>query len=423
MTTYVDAATAVRHIASRTRVFVHGGAATPSVLLAALAARADELEAVETVHLHLEGDAPHAAPGLERAFRPNALFVGANLRRAVAEGRADYMPVFLSEIPLLFRRGILPLDAALLHVSPPDRHGFVTLGTSADAAVAAAERAPLLVAQVNRRMPRTLGDTAVHLSRFTALVEVDAPLPEHRQAVGGDLEACIGARVAALVDDGATLQLGIGAIPDAVLAGLRDHRGLGLHTEMLSDGVLPLIAAGVITNEHKPRQRGRTVTSFAVGSRALYDFLDDNPAVELRDCAYVNDAAVIRQMPRMTAINSAIEVDLTGQVVADSIGETIYSGVGGQVDFIRGATLSEDGKAIVALPSRTSSGISRIVATLRPGAGVVTSRAHVRFVVTEHGVADLYGKNLRQRATALCAIADPDHRETLERAARARFGR
>ncbi len=413
---------AVRLIRSHSRVFVHGGAATPSVLLDALVRRAAELEQVETVHLHLEGDAPHARTEFGRAFRPNVFFCGANMRTAVAEGRADYLPVFLSEIPLLFRNGVLPLDAALLHVSPPDEHGFVSLGTSVDTALAAAETARTLIAQVNARMPRTLGDGSLHVSRFAALVPVDVPLPEHAPAAVGVVEQSIGRTIAGLVENGATLQTGIGAIPDAVLLALSGHRGLGVHTEMFSDGLLPLIESGVVTNEHKRRQKGKTVASFVIGTRRVFDFIDDNPAVEMRDCSYVNDTSIIREQPKMTAINSAIEVDLTGQVVADSIGERIYSGVGGQMDFIRGATLSPGGKAIIALPSMTTRGESRIVAQIRPGAGVVTTRAHVHYVVTEHGVADLYGKNLRQRAKALTAIAAPVVRESLEREAHRRFG-
>ncbi|MCA2981935.1 MAG: acetyl-CoA hydrolase/transferase family protein [Myxococcaceae bacterium] len=412
---------AVRLIHSHSRVFVQGAAATPTLLLEALARRGSEFEGVETVHLHLDGNAPHARPELARSFRPNAFFCGDNLRTAVAEGRADYMPVFLSEIPLLFRNGVLPLDAALLHVSPPDAHGYVSLGTSVDTALAAAQTAKTLIAQVNRQMPRSLGDGAVHVSRFAALVECDVPLPEHAPAPAGPVEEAIAQRIAGLVENGATLQMGIGAIPDAVLRALTHHRGLGVHTKMFSDGLLPLLEKGVVTNEFKRRQRGKTVSSFVNGTRRLYDFIHDNPAVELRDCAYVNDTSIIREQPKMTAINSAIEVDLTGQVVADSIGERSYSGVGGQMDFIRGATLSDEGKAIIALPSSTSKGDSRIVAQLKPGAGVVTTRAHVRFVVTEHGVADLYGKNLRQRAQALIAIAAPAARDELEQAARRRF--
>lgn len=416
------ASDAVSRIASDSRVFVHGASATPTILLRALAARASELRNVETVHLHLEGDAPHAAPGLAQAFRPNALFSGANIRAAIAEGRADYMPVFLSEIPLLFRRRILPLDAALLHVSPPDRHGYVSLGTSVDAAIAAAETAPMLVAQVNPRMPRSLGDGAIHISRFVAFVNVDEELPVHESPPSGEAERKIGSLIASLVEDGATIQVGIGSIPDATLSALQHHRRLGVHTEMFTDALVPLIESGVVTNEMKPRQRGRVVTSFVMGSRRTYDFIDDNPAVEVRDCGYVNDASIIRQMPKMTSINSALEVDLTGQVAADSIGERIYSGVGGQVDFIRGATLSEGGKPIIALRATTSSGASRIVPNLHAGAGVVTTRAHVHYVVTEHGIASLYGKNLRQRAAALVAIAAPEHREALSAEALRRFG-
>lgn len=411
---------AVRGIRSGQRVFVQGQAATPTVLLDALVARAGELKNVETVHLHLEGSAPHAHPSVQASFRPNALFVGANLRVAVAEGRADYTPIFLSEIPRLFRDRILPLDAALVNVSPPDAHGYVSLGTSVDATVAAVECAPLVIAQVNRRMPRTLGDGGVHLSRFAATVEVDAPLFEHSPSEGSPVEDAIGRRVAELVENGATLQMGIGAIPDAVLRALTSHRELGVHTEMFSDGLLPLLEKGVVTNQHKARQQGRTVASFVNGTRKLYDFVHDNRAVELRDCSYVNDTSIIRRHPKMTAINSAIEVDLTGQVVADSIGERVFSGVGGQMDFIRGATLSEGGKAIIALPSTTSKGESRISAQLKPGGGVVTTRAHVRYVVTEHGVADLYAKSLAQRARALIAIAAPQHRESLERDAHRR---
>lgn len=417
---YVSAADAVKLVLSGMRVYVQGQAATPQVLLEALAARSHELEGVETVHLHLEGDAPFARPEHARAFRPNAFFVGANLRAAVSEGRADYTPIFLSEIPRLFRDGVMPLDVALVHVSVPDAHGYVSLGVSVDATPAAVQMAKLVIAQVNPRMPRTLGDAGVHVSRFAAMVRVDTPLFGHGAPEPDDVQTAIGRRIAALVEDGATLQLGIGAIPDAVLKELHGHRALGIHTEMFSDGVLPLIHAGVVTNEKKVLQRGRTVASFVNGSPALYAFVNDNPSVELRDCGYVNDTSVIRQQPKMTAINSAVEVDFTGQVVADSIGERIFSGVGGQMDFIRGATLSPGGKAIIALPSTTSKGESRIVGALKPGAGVVTSRAHVRYVVTEHGVADLYAQSLRRRVQQLISVAAPQHREALEREAHRR---
>jgi acyl-CoA hydrolase len=418
---FVSAEEALSHVKSGQRVFVQGQAATPTVLLNAMVGHASRLRDVETVHLHLEGDAPHAKPEVSASFRPNALFVGANLRQAVADGRADYTPIFLSEIPRLFRDRILPVDVALVHVSPPDSHGLVSLGTSVDATVAAVDCAKVVIAQLNPQMPRTLGDGGVRLERFTAVVEVNEPLFEHMPSdASNEVENAIGRRVAELIEDGATLQMGIGAIPDAVLRALGSHQNLGVHTEMFSDGLLPLLERGVVNNRFKARQQGRTVSSFVNGTRRLYDFVNDNRLVELRECSYVNDTQVIRRHPKMTAINSAIEVDLTGQVVADSIGERIFSGVGGQMDFIRGATLSEGGKAIIALPSTTSKGESRICALLKPGGGVVTTRAHVRYVVTEHGVADLYASSLRERARSLITIAAPEHREALEKEARRR---
>jgi acyl-CoA hydrolase len=420
---FVSADEALSLLGSGQRVFIQGAAATPTVLVDALARRARSLTGVETVHLHLEGDAPHVHPDLAPHLRATALFVGPNLRAAVAEGRADFVPIFLSEVPLLFRRRLMPLDMALVHVSPPDRHGLCSLGVSVDVAVAAVETAKVVIAQVNPRMPRTLGHGVVPVSRFTRIVEVDRPLPQVGGAEISAVERLIGERVAGLVEDGATLQLGIGAVPDAVLQALTHHKALGVHTEMFSDGLLPLIEKGVVTGEKKVRQRGKVVSSFVMGSQKLYDFVHDNPSVELREAAYVNDTAVIRLNPKVTAINSALEIDLTGQVCADSIGETIYSGVGGQMDFIRGASLAEGGKPIIALPSTTRHGLSRIVPQLKPGAGVVTTRAHVRFVATEHGVADLYGKGLEARAQALIAIAAPEHREALQQAARARFHR
>ncbi len=415
------AAAAVAAIASRQRVFVQGGAATPQRLVAALTARASELVGVEIVQLHTEGPAPYAAEGLAGSFRVNALFVGHNVRDAVARGDADYVPVFLSEVPALFRRRILPLDVALVHCSPPDRHGFCSLGVSVDVAVAAVQSAARVIAQVNPHMPRTHGDGLVHTSRFHAMVEVDDPLPERPRPALTDVEVAIGRHCAGLVDDGATLQTGIGAIPDAVLGALGNHKDLGIHTEMFSDGVIDLVERGVITGSKKRVHPGKIVSGFLLGSRRLYDFVDDNPQVAMLDIGYVNDTDVIRRNPRVTAINSAIEVDLSGQVCADSIGTRLYSGVGGQMDFIRGASLSAEGKPIIALPSTTSRGEPRIVPYLKHGAGVVTTRAHVHSVVTEHGVADLYGKNLRQRAAALIAIAAPAHREGLARAARERF--
>ncbi|HEX7879135.1 MAG TPA: acetyl-CoA hydrolase/transferase C-terminal domain-containing protein [Candidatus Eisenbacteria bacterium] len=418
----VSAAEAVSTVRSGERVFIHGVAATPGVLVQALADRAAELRNVEIVHLHTEGEAPYAAPGLSASFRVNALFIGPNLRTAVAEGRADYTPVFLSDVPALFRGGALPIDVALVQVSPPDRHGFCSLGVSVDVALAAVQTARHVVAQVNPRMPRTHGDGLIHVDAFHALVEVDNPLPERPPAVAGERELSIARHVAALIPNGATLQMGIGAIPDAVLGALSGHRKLGVHTEMFSDGLIDLVERGVVTGEMKRVAPGRIVAGFVMGTRRLYDFVDDNPLIAMHDIAWVNDTAVIRRNPAACAVNSAIEVDLTGQVCADSIGERMFSGVGGQMDFIRGSALSEGGRPIIALPATTSSGESRIVSILKPGAGVVTTRAHVHFVVTEHGVADLHGRTLRERARALIAIAAPEHREALAAAARRRLG-
>jgi acyl-CoA hydrolase len=422
MSRIVSAEEAVSVIKSGARVFLHSVAAAPRRLIEAMTARAPELRVVEIVSLHTEGPAPYAAPELAKSFRVNALFVGANVRRAVEEGRADYLPVFLSEVPSLFRSGILPLDFALVHVSPPDRHGFCSLGVSVDVSRAAVQTARTVIAQVNPRMPRSHGDGLIHVDQIDSMVEVDEPIPEAPTDEISEIERAIGFHCAELVDDGATLQLGIGAIPQATLAALGDHHRLGIHTEMISDGVVDLVEKGVITGEAKRVHPGKIVAGFALGTRRLYDFLHDNPAVAMLDLAYVNDVQVIRRNPKVTAINSAIEVDITGQVCADSIGDRQYSGVGGQMDFIRGAALSEGGKPIIALPSVTSSGESRIVSMLKPAAGVVTTRAHVHFVVTEHGIADLFGKNLRQRAAALIAIAHPAHRDALAAEARRRFG-
>jgi 4-hydroxybutyrate CoA-transferase len=419
----VSAEEAVRCVRSGDRVFLHGGAAAPLTLMRALAARAGELRDVELVHLHTEGDDPLAAPGMAASFRTNALFLGANVRDAVARGDADYVPAFLSEMPALFRDGVLPLDVALVHCSPPDRHGFCSLGCSVDIARAAVDAARTVVAQINPRMPRSHGDGVVHVARFAAVVEVDDELPTSPPPALGPVETAIGRHCAALVEDGATLQMGIGAIPDAVLAALRTHKDLGVHTEMFADGVLDLVARGVVTGRRKAVHPGKVVAGFAMGTRAVHDFLDDNPQVALLDIAYVNDPQVIRRNPKVVAVNSAIEIDLTGQVCADSIGTRMYSGVGGQMDFLRGAALSPGGKPVIALPSTTAKGVSRIAALLKPGAGVVTTRAHVHWVVTEHGAVDLRGRNLRQRAKALIGIADPAHREVLLRAAHERFGR
>lgn len=417
----VEAAEAVTVVQSRDRVFVHTAVAAPQSLVQALTDRAPELRHVEMVHLHTEGEAPYAAPELRDSFHTSALFVGANMRRAIGSGEADYIPVFLSEVPSLFKRKILPLDVALIQVSPPDRHGFCTLGVSVDVAQAAVQTAKTVIAEINPRMPRTHGDGLVHVSEIDFAVEVDRRLPQIQPPVLGDAERSIGRYVAGLVEDGATLQMGIGAIPDAVLAALGDHRDLGVHTEMFSDGVIDLVEKGVINGSQKRVHPGKLVAAFLMGTQRLYDFVDDNPQVTMLGADYVNDTAVIRRNPKVTAINSAIEVDLTGQVVADSIGMRQFSGVGGQMDFIRGASLSPGGKPIIALPSTTRKGRSRIVALLQPGAGVVTTRAHVHYIATEYGVANLYGKTLRERARMLIEIADPAHREALEEAAFERF--
>jgi acyl-CoA hydrolase len=423
MLRHVTAAEAIGLVRSGDRIFIHTAAAAPRVLVEALGARVGDLKDVEIVQLHTEGPAPYAAPGAERSFRVRCLFIGPNMRAAIAEGRADYVPVFLSDVPVLFRHDVLPLDVALVQVSPPDRHGFCSLGVSVDASRAAVECAQRVIAAINPRMPRTHGDGLVHVSRFAATVETDVPLPEHAPPELGPVERAIGRHVADLIEDGATLQMGIGAIPDAVLAALTSHRRLGIHSEMFSDGLVPLVESGVVTGEDKRIHPGKVVGSFVTGTRRVYDFLDDNPQVAMLDVAYVNDTAVIRRNPKVMAINSAIEVDLTGQVCADSIGTRMYSGVGGQMDFMRGAALSPGGKPVIALPSTTSKGESRIVPLLKPGAGVVTTRAHVQYIATEFGVADLRGRSLVERARALSAIAHPDHREALERATRERFGR
>jgi acyl-CoA hydrolase len=417
----VSAAAAVSVIKSGDRVFIHGVAAAPRLLIDAMTERASELRDVEIVHLHTEGTAPYTRPEFADSFHVNAFFVGSNVRQAVKEGRGDYIPVFLSEIPALFRKGVLPLNVALVHVSPPDKHGFCSLGVSVDIARAAVECADHVIAQVNPRMPRTLGDALLSVDDIDALVETEDELHEVPIPQLSDTDRSIGNFIAGMIDDGATLQMGIGSIPNAVLNALTGHKHLGIHTEMFSDGLIPLVESGVVTGERKIKHPGKIVAGFVMGTRRLYDFIDDNPQVLMLDIAYVNDSAVIRRNPKVTAINSAIEVDLTGQVCADSIGTYQYSGVGGQMDFIRGASLSEGGKPIIALPSVTTRGESKIVPYLKEGAGVVTTRAHVHYIVTEFGVANLYGKNLRQRASELIKIAHPMHREALEKAAFGRF--
>jgi acyl-CoA hydrolase len=419
----VTAAEAVKIISSENRVFIQGGVATPQTLVKAMTARSSELRNVEIVHVHTEGDAPYAQESMQDSFMVNSFFIGANVRQATNSGNAQYIPVFLSEIPALFRRGILPLDVVLIQVSPPDKHGYCSLGVSVDAAIAAAEEAKYMIAQVNPQMPRTHGDGLIHLDYFHAYCEVDESLPEIPINPPSDVECAIGNHIAGLVEDGATLQMGIGGIPNAALKFLNNHKNLGIHTEMFADGIIDLVKSGVINGKMKKKHPYKITSGFAMGTKRLYDFMDDNPEIMMLDIAYVNDTAVIRQNPKVTAINSAVEIDLTGQVCAASIGQKMYSGVGGQMDFIRGASLSEGGKPIIALGSVTNKGLSKISPFLKEGAGVVTTRAHVHYVVTEFGVADLYGKNLLQRARALTNIAHPDHREALDQAAFERFGR
>jgi 4-hydroxybutyrate CoA-transferase len=408
---------AIAAIQSGHRLYLHSVAAAPQTLIGELMRQAPRLRNVEIVHMHTEGPAPYAAAEYAENFRVNCLFIGGNMREAIRAGRADFTPVFLSEIPDLFRSGILPIDAALINVSPPDAHGFCSLGVTVEAAHEALHSASIVIAQINPRMPRTHGDALVHRDKLTYMVEVDDPIFEVQPPVLGQIERSIGRHVASLVEDGATLQMGIGAIPDAVLHELTSHRNLGVHTEMFSDGLLPLIERGVVTGEHKALHPGKIVATFVMGSKSLYEFIDDNPAVAMLNVAYVNNPATIQRNPRVTAINSAIEVDLTGQVCADSIGPFPYSGVGGQVDFMRGAARSAGGKPIIALPSRTNGGIARITSLLKPGAGVVSTRAHVHYVVTEYGIAQLHGRTIRERARSLVAIAHPDDRERLEREA------
>jgi acyl-CoA hydrolase len=410
---------AVADVRSGQSIYVQGTSASPIVLLRALCERATELEDVKIVHLHLEGPGPHLAPEMAGHFRHLALFIGPNAREAVSEGRAEFIPAFLSDVPHLFRRRIVPLDTAFINVSPPDQHGFCSLGTSVDATLSAVAAADTVIAQLNRAMPRTLGDAFVHRDDIDLAIEVDVPPYEHQPLPAGDVERRIGAYVADLVPDGAVLQMGIGAIPSAVGLGLVSKRDLGVHTEMFTDVMVDLVEAGAVTGRRKEIDQGKIVTSFVMGTRRLYDFVADNPMVEMRPVDHTNDTAVIRRLRRMTAINSAIEIDLTGQVCADSIGSRFYSGIGGQMDFMRGAALAEDGLAIIALPSTALGGSrSRIVPFLREGAGVVTTRGHVQTVVTEWGVAELHGRSVAQRARALIAISHPDFRERLTEAAR-----
>ncbi|MGQ9672166.1 MAG: acetyl-CoA hydrolase/transferase family protein [Candidatus Aminicenantales bacterium] len=412
---------AVSVIKSGDRVYISGNAATPYVLMNALAARRDELRDVELVHVLLLGEDPLSRPEMEGHFRHNSLFVGPADRKAINEGRADYVPIFLHQIPHLFLSGQMPLDVAVLHVSPPDEHGFMSLGVEVLASKAAAEKARIVIAQVNDRMPRVLGDSFLHVSRFHKVVEISEPLPQLEKKPFSEVERMIGKHIAGLIEDGSTLQLGIGGIPDAVLAALTNRRDLGIHTEMVSDGVMEAIEAGIITGARKTFHPYKVVITFALGSAKLYDFIDNNPIFEAHPTDYVNHPFNVARNDNMVAINSAIEVDITGQVCSDSIGTYIYSGFGGQVDFIRGAAHSKGGKPIIALPSTAKDGeMSRIVPFLKKGAGVVTTRGDVRYVVTEYGVAYLFGKNLQERTRALINIAHPKFRPDLIREAKAR---
>ncbi|SHN34015.1 Acyl-CoA hydrolase [Cyclobacterium lianum] len=414
---------AVKKIKSNQRVFVHGSAATPTKLLQALAKRKDELKNVEIVSITTLGAMPLADESCKGSFFINSLFVSENVRKAVNSEQGGYVPIFLSEIGRLFRKQILPVDVAMVQVSPPDRHGYCSLGTSVDVARPAVDTAKYIIAQINQQMPRTMGDGQIHVSKIDIAIEVDEVLPQvDYSAKLDEADYKIGNYIAEMIDDGSTLQLGIGGIPDAVLKSLGQHKDLGIHTEMFSDGVIGLYEKGVITNRFKKKHPGKIVSSFVIGTQKVYDSIHDNPAFSFHEAAYVNDTAVIRKNPKVISINSCVEIDLTGQVCADSIGSYHYSGVGGQMDFMRGAALSDDGKPIMALRASTKKGKSKIVPFLKEGAGVVTTRAHMHYVVTEFGAAYLYGKNLRQRAHELKKIAAPEHQDELDKAIFERFG-
>ena len=416
MIQYSTAEEAVSVVKSGDRVFIHGSASTPIYLVNHLLSRFKELKSVELVSITTLGNVDFNNPDYTGSFFFNSLFVSENSRAVVNSENGDYVPIFLSQIPQLFRQDILPIDVAIIQVSPPDNHGYCSLGTSVDVAKAAIEKAKFVIAQVNPLVPRTHGDSFVHISNIHHFVYQISELPEvDYSGKSNKAVELIGRNVASLIEDGATLQMGIGSIPDQVLKNLIHHKHLGIHTEMFSDGVIPLLESGVIDNSMKKLNKGKSVTGFLIGTKKLYNYVNDNPAIRVMDIAYVNDTSVIRKNPKVTAINSAIEIDLTGQVCADSIGTFQFSGIGGQMDFIRGASLSEGGKPIIALPSTTSKGLSRIVPFLKEGAGVVTTRGHVHWVVTEYGVVNLFGKGLKQRAKALISIAHPDLRAELER--------
>jgi acyl-CoA hydrolase len=406
---------ALSHVDRGANVFIHGAAATPTPLLEALCDRPN-LEAVKVYHLHTEGASRFAEPAQAGRIFSISLFTGPALRKPIEEGRADFMPIFLSDIPDLFQSRRIPLDVAVVQVSPPDRHGYCTLGTSVDAARAAVDSARIVIAEINEQMPRTLGNSAVPFDRIKAFIHTDRPLVEHPRAVETEVEGRIGEIIAGLIEDGSTLQMGIGGVPDAVLSRLGEKHDLGVHTEMFSDGLIDLVLSGVINNRLKKVHPGRVVTSFVSGSRRLYDFVNDNALVEFHPCDRTNDISLIRKNDKVVAINSALEIDLSGQVCADSIGHCIYSGIGGQMDFMHAAAYSNGGKPIIAFPSTAARGtLSRITPTLKPGAGVVTTRGHVRWIVTEYGAVNLHGMTLRERGDALISIAHPDFRAELAR--------
>lgn len=421
---FTTAEDAVKVIKSGDHVHLSSVASVPQVLVKAMVERgyAGELKNVHVHHLHTEGEAAYAVSDLEGIFQLDSFFVGGNVRKVTQEGYADYIPVFLSETQKLYRSGTLPCNVAMIQVSPVDNHGYVSLGTSVDATLAAVECADTVIAVMNKYVPRSFGDAFIHVSQINLFVENDTPLMPGHISQANEVELAIGRHCAELIEDGATLQMGIGAIPNAVLAQLGNHKNLGIHTEMFADGVLPLVRSGVINGANKKIDKGKMVSTFLMGSQEVYDFIDNNPGVAMMDVAYTNDPFIIAQNPKVTAINSALQIDLTGQVCADSIGQKFYSGVGGQVDFIYGASRSEGGKAIIAMPSVTNKGISKISPTLTCGAGVVTTRPHVHWVVTEHGAVNLYGKTMQERARLLISIADPSAREELDRAAHERFG-
>jgi len=424
MIKYTSAEEAVKVIKSNDRVHLSSVAVTPHHLIDAMVARGrnGEFKNVRVQHIHTEGPAPYADPELEGIFQLESFFVGGNVRKQTQAGYADYIPVFLSETQKLIRQGYLNVNVAMVMVSTPDKHGFVSLGTSVDATLAAIEDADIVIAQVNKHVPRAWGDAMINTREIDYFVEFDQPLFIHNNAPLSDVEISIGKNVASLVEDGACLQMGIGGIPNAVLAELGNHKNLGVHTEMFSDGLLPLVEKGVVNGKAKQIDKGKIVASFLMGSQDVYDFVDDNPMVAMMDVSHTNGIHVIRKNKRVTAINSALSIDLTGQVCADSIGTTFYSGVGGQIDFIRGAGHSEGGKPIIAMPSVTGKGISKITPTLMEGAGVVTTRANMHWFVTEFGKVNLYGKTLQERARRIISIAHPDHQESLDKAAFQRFG-